>query len=50
VFNLLPNIGPLNPVYFGGAVRQLSGAGALALFTVSKIVAATSPDRARVLP
>jgi cellulose synthase/poly-beta-1,6-N-acetylglucosamine synthase-like glycosyltransferase len=34
VFNLLPEVGALNPVYFAGAVGSYLALGALALFTV----------------
>jgi cellulose synthase/poly-beta-1,6-N-acetylglucosamine synthase-like glycosyltransferase len=34
VFNLLPDVGALNPVYFAGAVGSYLALGALALFTV----------------
>jgi len=34
VFNLLPDVGAVNPVYFAGAVGSYLALGALALFTV----------------
>jgi len=34
VFNLLPDVGVLNPVYFAGAIGSYLALGALALFTV----------------